>query len=83
MEFSQQWVSQWSSAQGRVLQIRRHLEVAAELGRPFLLGEFGKQRPIAQRNAFLKMVHAELKRALDLDYPVAGPHSFHPPSSVT
>ena len=74
LDFSKTWVCFLRlpvDASG-LLQIRQHLEVAAKLGRPFLLGEFGKQKPVVHRNAFYEMVHTELKQAAKRGYPVAG-----------
>lgn len=52
--------------------IRQHLDIAHKLNRPFLLGEFGKQKPVAYRNAFFKVVYGELLDGYRQGYPVAG-----------
>ncbi|GMH36933.1 hypothetical protein BSKO_04806 [Bryopsis sp. KO-2023] len=52
--------------------IRHHLEAAAELGRPLLIGEFNALKPVARRNSFIQLVHTELVSAAKKGYPVAG-----------
>lgn len=53
-------------------QIRSHLEVAAALGKPLILGEFGRLRPVEDRNAFLSMVYDEMASAAADGLPLAG-----------
>ena len=48
---------------GLALQMRSHFEDALRLGKPLVIGEFGKlhQGGMRQRHAFLEAVYAEVE----------------------
>ena len=54
------------------MQIAAHLEEATSLGKPLVLGEYGRMKPMADRNAFLGMIYDELATAAAAGLPLAG-----------
>jgi hypothetical protein len=50
LDYQIQWSRQW---------IKGHAEEAALLRKPLVIGEFGKIRPLADRNTFFKAVYQE------------------------
>jgi hypothetical protein len=57
LDYQIQWSRQW---------IKGHAEEAALLNKPLVIGEFGKIRPLADRNTFLKAVYQEAAKYDDV-----------------
>lgn len=54
------------------VQLNAHIDAAAAVGKPLLLGEFNKLPPVSDRNAFVDMVLSTLQQAIAAGKPLAG-----------
>lgn len=64
-------------------QLNAHIDAAAAVGKPLLLGEFNKLPPVSDRNAFVDMVLSTLQQAVAAGKPVAGGCIWNLASSTT
>jgi hypothetical protein len=55
--------------------LRVHIDEATNIGKPLFVGEFGKQRPVWERNIVFETIYRQLLEAASQGWAVAGGHS--------